>query len=201
MFESNTKLVVLISGNGSNLQAIIDAIDSGKLSATICHVISNRKEAFGLQRAENAGIDSSYFPLKPYINDGRGRIAYDLDLADIINQMQPDLIVLAGLMHVLSAEFLGRISAKVINLHPALPGQFAGTHAIERAYEAFQVGEIKHSGCMVHEVIPEVDAGSVIVQAQVALYADDTLEQFEQRMHETEHRILVDAISQLRQHK
>lgn len=199
MSKQSIKLVVLVSGNGSNLQAIIDAIAQDKLEATVRHVISNRKDAFALQRAKQAGIDTSYFPLKPYTSDGRGRIRYDIDLAESINRLQPDLIVLAGWMHVLSVEFLRCIQAKVINLHPALPGQFAGTHAIERAYEAFQRGEITHSGCMVHEVIPEIDAGTVIMQTDVPIDAGDTLEQFEELMHKTEHRLLVDAIRKIGQ--
>jgi folate-dependent phosphoribosylglycinamide formyltransferase PurN len=97
-------------------------------------------------------------------------------------------------MHVFGADFLNQFPNQVINLHPALPGQFAGTHAIERAYAAYQRGEINHSGCMVHLTIPEIDAGSVIVQAEVPIYPHDTLEQFEMRMHTAEHRIIVEAI-------
>lgn len=197
--EQKLKLVVLVSGSGSNLQAIMDAIAHQSLQAVILCVISNRKDAYALQRAQIAGIETHYFPLKPYTSDGRGRIAYDLDLADYIIQTQADLVVLAGWMHVLSPEFLDCMKAKVINLHPALPGQFAGTHAIERAYESYHRGEITHSGCMVHEVVPEVDAGKVIVQADVPIYADDDLSQFEARMHDHEHRILVEAIRKISQ--
>jgi formyltetrahydrofolate-dependent phosphoribosylglycinamide formyltransferase len=106
----------------------------------------------------------------------------------------PDLIILAGWLHILSAEFLNRFPRKVINLHPALPGMFPGTNAIQRAYEAFQQGDITHSGCMVHYADAEVDAGQPIVQEVVPLRPDDTLETFEARMHETEHRLIVEAI-------
>ncbi len=188
------KLVVLISGSGTNLQAIIDAIHAGTLTAQIALVVSNRKAAYGLTRAEQAGIATLYLPLKPYLDDGRGREAYDADLAAAIVPYQPDLIVLAGWMHILSPAFLDQFPRRVINLHPALPGHFPGTHAIERAYEAFQRGEITSSGCMVHYAVPEVDAGDVIASVQVTFEPEDTLESFEARMHAQEHKLIVQAI-------
>lgn len=187
-------IVVFISGSGSNLQAIIDAVQAGELDINIALVVSNRKEAYGLVRAREHGIPTLYHPLKPYRDAGKSREEYEADLAERVRPLHPDLIVLAGWMHVLGAGFLNRFPNQVINLHPALPGQFAGTHAIERAYEAYQRGEISHSGCMVHLTIPEVDAGPVITQATVPLYPDDTLAQFETRMHQAEHRIMVEAI-------
>ncbi len=96
-------------------------------------------------------------------------------------------------MHVLSKAFLDQFPQRVINLHPALPGQFPGTHAIERAFEAFQQGDILHSGCMVHYAIPEVDAGAVIAQQVVPLYHTDALTDFEARMHAAEHELIVRA--------
>ena len=191
------KLVVMVSGGGSNLQALIDAIADKSLNAEIIHVIANRKNAYALERAKTQGIPASVHLLKPYKNDGRGRDQYDLDLAEMIQDLSPDLVVLAGWMHILSAEFLEKVSLDVINLHPALPGAFAGVNAIERAYDAFQHGEITHSGCMIHYVIPEVDAGNVIVQASVSILDDDTLESFAERMHQTEHRIIVEAVRKI----
>ncbi len=188
------RLVVMISGSGTNLQALIDAVSNGRLPAHIVGVISNRKEAYGLVRAERAGIPTRYFPLKRYTAAGKSREAYDADLAEIVAAFQPDLIVLAGWMHVLSPAFLAQFPRRVINLHPALPGQFAGTHAIERAFVAFQQGHITHSGCMVHLAIPEVDAGEVIALRQVPLYPDDTLETFAARMHAAEHELIVEAV-------
>ncbi len=185
---------MFISGSGSNLQAIIDAVQSGELNVDIAIVVSNRKAAYGLVRAAENGIPTFYHPLKPYRDAGKGREEYEADLAERVRPLQPDLIVLAGWMHVLGAGFLNQFPNRVINLHPALPGQFAGTHAIERAYEAYQRGEISHSGCMVHLTIPEVDAGPVITQATVPIYPEDTLEQFEARMHSAEHAIMVEAI-------
>lgn len=189
------RLVVLISGSGTNLQAIIDAIKAKHLKAEIVAVVSNRKAAFGLTRAEQAGIETLYFPLKPYTDAGKSRDDYDADLAEKLKAYQPDLIVLAGWMHIVSPVFLDAFPNRVINLHPALPNEFAGTNAIERAYEAAQKGEIRRSGIMVHYVIPEVDAGEVIIQAEVAILPTDSLEDFANRMHTTEHRLIVQAIA------
>ena len=188
------RLVVLISGNGSNLQALIDATQVGELEAKIVAVVSNRRDAYGLVRAEQAHIPTLYFPLKTYLEAGHSREAYDADLAKMVLAYQPDLMILAGWMHVLSPAFLDRFPGRVLNLHPALPGQFAGTHAIQRAYEAFQRGEIEHTGIMVHWVIPEIDAGPVIATANVPIYTTDSLADLETRMHATEHRLLVEAI-------
>lgn len=187
------RIVVLISGSGTNLQALIDAAHDGRLPATIVAVFSNRRAAYGLVRAERAGIPTHHVPLKPHREAGQSREQYDADLADAVAAYRPDLIVLAGWMHVLSPAFLDRFPQQVINLHPALPGQFPGTHAIERAYEAFRQGEISHSGCMVHYTIPEVDAGAVIARQVVPLYDADTLDDFEARMHAAEHELIVHA--------
>jgi len=186
-------LVVLISGSGTNLQALVDAIERGDLHARIALVVSNRKDAYGLIRAQQVGIATAYFPLKPYASTGRSREAYDADLAALIRPYAPDLIVLAGWMHVLSPAFLDAFPRRVINLHPALPGTFPGVEAIHRAFEAFQKGEITHSGCMVHYAIPEVDAGAVIAQREVPFESGDTLESFEARMHAAEHTLIVEA--------
>lgn len=187
------KIVVMISGSGSNLQAILDATSSGVLNAQVVLVVSNRKAAFGLARARRAGVPTLYFPLKPYQEGGNNREAYDADLAAEILTHDPALIVLAGWMHVLSPAFLDRFPRRVINLHPALPGNYAGTHAIERAFHDYQQGAISHSGCMVHYAIPEVDAGEVLVQRIVPIYPGDTLDSFEARMHAHEHEIIVEA--------
>jgi len=188
------RLAVLVSGNGSNLQAIIEAVAAGTLDAQIVVVVSNRRAAYGLVRARRAGIPTRCFPLKPYRDAGRTREAYDTNLAELVAGFAPDLIVLAGWMHLLSPAFLDRFPRRVLNLHPALPGQFPGTHAIERAYQAFQRGETNHTGVMVHWVVPEMDAGPVVATADVPIYPADTLTDLEARVHEIEHRLLVDAI-------
>jgi folate-dependent phosphoribosylglycinamide formyltransferase PurN len=97
-------------------------------------------------------------------------------------------------MHILSPAFLRQFANRVINLHPALPGQFDGTHAIERAFDAYRRGEIEHSGCMVHLAIPEVDAGPVVAQRSVPILPEDTLEDFATRMHAAEHELIVEAV-------
>lgn len=188
------RLVVMISGSGTNLQAMMDAITSGDLNAEIVLVVSNRKDAYGLVRAQQARIPTLYFPLKPYKEASRSREAYDADLAGEIVPYRPDLIVLAGWMHVLSPAFLNCFPDKVVNLHPALPGAFAGTQAIERAYEAFRRGTVRHSGCMVHYVVPVVDAGPVIAQQTVPIFPEDSLEDFKTRMHQAEHQLIVESI-------
>lgn len=191
------RLIVCVSGSGTNLQAILDTIADGRLSAKIVLVVSNRRAAYGLARAEQAGVPTLYFPLQPYTQAAGGREAYDEALALRLGEYHPDLIVLAGWMHVFSPAFLRHFPSQVINLHPALPGMFPGLHAIERAYTAYRRGESAYSGCMIHHVSPEVDAGRVIAQTIVPLEADDTFQTFEARMHAAEHKLIVRALQQL----
>ncbi|MFN8483824.1 MAG: phosphoribosylglycinamide formyltransferase [Anaerolineae bacterium] len=188
------RLAVLISGGGSNLQALMDAVAQGRLDAEIALVVSNRKAAHGLARAQAANLPTLYLPLKPWTDSGRARADYDADLAERLTAFRPDLVVLAGWMHVLGAAFLERFPGRVVNLHPALPGAFPGTDAIRRAFDAFRAGEIRESGCMLHYVVPEVDAGPVIAQFVVPILADDSLDTFEARMHAAEHALIVEAV-------
>jgi formyltetrahydrofolate-dependent phosphoribosylglycinamide formyltransferase len=187
------RVVVMISGSGTNLQALIDASRNGELAADIVLVASNRQAAYGLERARLATIETLYFPLKPYRIAGESREVYDADLAARIKTYKPDLIVLAGWMHVLSPAFLKHFPGQVINLHPALPGQFDGVGAIERAYEAYRRGKITHTGCMVHYAVPEVDAGPIVEQTTVPFREGESLDDFEIRMHAVEHQIIVHA--------
>ncbi|NOT06463.1 MAG: phosphoribosylglycinamide formyltransferase [Anaerolineales bacterium] len=188
-----SRLVVLISGNGSNLQAILDACASGELDATVVSVISNKAEAYGLTRAHNAGIESIHIPKL----EAESRQQYDARLADYVTTRQPDYIVLAGWMRILSSSFLSCFPNRVINLHPALPGTFPGTHSIERAYDAYQRKEIKHTGVMVHLVPNEgVDNGPVLATEIVPIFADDTLESLEARIHKTEHDLLIKTLKE-----
>lgn len=192
-------LAVLVSGFGSNLQAIIDACESGALPNTqVSVVVSNRKDAYALKRAEAHSIPTIYHPLRPYRLAGRLREEYDADLAKKLSSYPVDLVIQAGWMHVFSMAFLRHFPGRVLNIHPALPGMFPGTHAIERAYEAFQRGEIAHTGVMVHYVPDEgVDVGPVIVQEVVPIYPQDTLQDLEARIHAVEHRIYVQAIAKV----
>ncbi len=190
------RIVVFISGSGTNLQAIMEACKNKTLNADIVLVVSNRKAAYGLERAKQANIPTLYFPLKPYTDAGKSRATYDADLVAVIKPYKPDLIVLAGFMHIFSPVFT-ELFPNTINLHPALPGQFPGAHGIEDAYAAFKRGEIKESGCMVHVVTPELDAGPVIATRTVPFENDDTLESFSTRLHEAEHELIVEAIQKI----
>jgi phosphoribosylglycinamide formyltransferase-1 len=188
------RLVVLISGNGSNLQAILDACASGELNAQVVAVISNQADAFGLERARRANVPALAKP-KPKEQDRR---AYDAELAQWVASYQPDYVVLAGWMRILSSAFLDGFPDRVINLHPALPDAFPGTHAIERAFHAYQRGEIQHTGVMVHLVPDEgVDNGPVLAQEIVPIFPDDTIETLEAKIHQVEHRLLVHTLKGL----
>lgn len=198
------RLVVLISGGGTNLQAILDACGQSAspaplpINARVVAVFSNRPEAFGLARAESAGVPAIAFPKTA----GFDRLAYDKELADRVAGFNPDWIVLAGWMRLLNSVFLSRFPNQVINLHPALPGTFPGTHAIERALLAYQQGQIAETGVMVHVVPDEgVDDGPVLAQQAVPIYPLDTLPGLEERVHVAEHRLLVDVLYRLTQKK
>ncbi|MBI3168730.1 MAG: phosphoribosylglycinamide formyltransferase, partial [Chloroflexi bacterium] len=186
-----SRLVVLISGNGSNLQAILDACKSGNLKAQVVSVISNKADAYGLVRAKNAGVEATHFG--KLANETRQE--YDRRLSDYVTTKLPDYVILAGWMRILSSSFLSSFPNKVINLHPALPDTFPGTHAIERAFEAYQRDKIDHTGVMVHLVPDEgVDNGPVLATEIVSIHKHDTLETLEARVHQTEHRLLVNTL-------
>ena len=188
------RLVVLLSGNGSNLQAILDACANQVLPASVVSVISNKADAFGLTRASKAGLETVYIPKL----ETESRREYDARLADCIATKLPDYIVLAGWMRILTSAFLDRFPNRVINLHPALPDTFPGTHAIERAFEAYQCGEIDHTGVMVHFVPDEgVDNGPMLATQVVPIRPTDTLDSLEAHVHEVEHKLLVEALKKV----
>ena len=215
-----SRLVVLISGNGSNLQAILDACGQSPtplpaenngyaqntpaeeprpgparpLPARVVAVFSNQPDAFGLARARAAGVPAHAFPRLKELD----RAGYDALLAEQVAAYKPDWVVLAGWMRLLSSAFLSRFPARVLNLHPALPGAFPGTHAIERAYEASRQGLIDHTGVMVHLVPDEgVDSGPVLAQEEVPVDPQEDLASLEARIHQVEHRLLVSVIKKL----
>jgi len=190
----NSRLVVLISGNGSNLQAILDACKSGELNAEVVSVISNKVDAYGLVRAKDAGTEAIHFAKQ----GDESRSDYDARLAELVASKQSDYVILAGWMRILTSSFLNHFPNHVVNLHPALPDTFPGTHAIERAFEAYGRGEIEHTGIMVHLVPDEgVDNGPVLATEIVPINKDDTLETLEVRVHQTEHRVLVQTLKNL----
>ncbi|MCE9644430.1 MAG: phosphoribosylglycinamide formyltransferase [Chloroflexi bacterium] len=191
-----SRLVVLISGYGSNLQAILDACAADELPASVVAVISNNADAYGLVRAYEAGVKAIHFQKL----ESESRRDYDARLAEDILTYAPNYIVLAGWMRILTSAFLDHFPNRVINLHPALPGVFPGTHAIDRAFEAYQKGQIRHTGVMVH-LVPDdgVDDGPVLATEIVPIHPNDTLESLEGRVHETEHILLVNTLKSLLQ--
>ena len=188
------RLVVLVSGNGSNLQAIIDACKNSDFPAKITAVISNKKLAYALTRARENQIQDIYLPYDKNLS----RQEYDAKLAETVKSFEPDFVILAGWMRILSSTFLSNFSNQVINLHPALPGKYPGTHAIERAFNDYQAGLITQTGVMVHFVPDEgVDNGPLIAKTVVKIKPDDTLESLEERIHAAEHQLLVENIKKL----
>lgn len=192
--QSLPRLAILVSGNGSNLQAILDACASGLLRAEVAVVISNRETAFALERAKQAGVPALVKRKRP----DQERQSYDGELAEVVRSFSPDWVVLAGWMRILSQPFLNVFPNRVVNLHPALPGTFPGTHAIERAFSAHQKGEITYTGVMVHLVPDEgVDCGPVLGQEIIPILAEDTLESLEDKVHQVEHQLIVRTLRQL----
>ncbi len=188
------RLVVLISGNGSNLQAILEACSGNEIPASVVAVISNKPEAFGLERARRAHVPAIALP--PLA--GETRREYDTRLAAVVSTYLPDYVVLAGWMRLLTSNFLFAFPKRVVNLHPALPGAFPGAHAIERAYAAWQNGQIDHSGVMVHLVPDEgVDNGPLLAAEAIPFLPGESPEQFEARTHAVEHRLLVQTLGEL----
>ncbi|QLE85181.1 phosphoribosylglycinamide formyltransferase [Shewanella sp. Scap07] len=188
------RVLVLISGNGSNLQAIIDGCDD-HLNAEVVGVISNKPDAYGLVRAHHSEIDTSCV----IAHKGESREDYDLRLSAAIEKYQPDLIVLAGFMRILSDKFVTQYLGKMINIHPSLLPKYPGLHTHQRAIEA---KDAEH-GASVHFVTPELDSGPVILQAKVPVYAEDDVNVLAERVHEQEHAIyplVVKWFSQQRLH-
>lgn len=188
------RIVVLISGSGSNLQALLDACRAGTIPADVVGVVSDRIDAYGLVRADDAGVDTEL--VVPHA--GEERRVYDARLAGAVASLEPDWVVLAGWMRLLSMEFLGHFPDQVINLHPALPGELAGTRAIERAWAEALAGERAESGVMVHFVPDEgVDDGPVLGSRVVPIDVAGTLDSFATAIHDTEHALLVEVLASL----
>jgi len=179
-------IVVLISGRGSNLKAIAKAFDEGKIKGKISLVISNREDAPGLKVAQQFGIPSEFH--NP--SDFASREDYDRHLIDRIEKEKPDLVVLAGYMRILSEEFIKTFEGRLVNIHPSLTPAFKGLHAQRQAVEY----GVKFSGCTVHFVTVDLDAGPVIVQAVVPLTPEDSEETLSEKIRHYEHRIYPQAI-------
>ena len=186
MSNAPIALVVLISGSGSNLQAIIDAINAGSLNARIQAVISNRADAYGLQRAQQAGIATEVLAAGDYPE----REDYDRALQQLIDSYTPQLVILAGFMRILSDVFVDHYAGRMLNIHPSLLPKYRGLNTHQRVLDA---GDPQH-GASVHFVTSELDSGALVIQAAIDVEADDTADSLARRVHQVEHIIYPMAI-------
>jgi phosphoribosylglycinamide formyltransferase-1 len=193
-----TRIVVLASGRGTNLQALLDATRNDTVAASVIAVISHTPTALALERARRAGIPA-HFVAPPRKLENREE--WDGYLADLIEPMAPDLILMLGWMKVLGKGFLDRFpnphrsgEARVWNLHPALPGELPGTDAILRAWEEAEEGRRTKTGVMVHVATPTVDEGRVLCSETVEIDPGKGFEDLETRIHAAEHRLVVEAV-------
>lgn len=175
------RLVVLISGSGSNLQAFIDAIADGSLRADLQAVISNRADAGGLLRAQCAGITTHVLDHRDFAS----REAFDAALAQQVDEYQPDLVILAGFMRILTSTFVARFQGRLLNIHPSLLPKYPGLHTHQRAIDA---GD-RFAGATVHFVTDELDGGPPVLQARVPVHPGDDAASLAARVLEQEHRI------------
>jgi phosphoribosylglycinamide formyltransferase-1 len=180
------RLAVLISGRGSNLQAIIDAINDGRLPARIALVISNVREAQGLARADAAGIPTVVLPHHEWAR----RHDYDTALAETVRQQEVDLVCLAGFMRLLGPAFVDAFPHKILNIHPSLLPSFPGLDAQRQAFEH----GVQVTGVTVHFVDTQLDAGPIVMQAAVPVLPADTLDTLAARILAEEHRVYPEAV-------
>lgn len=180
------RLVVLLSGSGSNLQAIIDACREGRIDAEVVAVISNRPDAYGLERARRAGIPAEVVDHTAFAD----REGFEHELMAHIDRYKPDLVVLAGFMRILTADFVGHYKGRMLNIHPSLLPHFQGLHTHRRALEAGYT----HHGASVHFVTEELDGGPIVLQAEVPVLPDDDEQTLAARVLEQEHRIYPTVI-------
>jgi len=187
------RITVLISGSGSNLQALIDARQTGSLNVEICHVISNVAEAPGLQRAVRAGIRTSVLEHGGFAN----REAFDQALSRLIAEGQPQLVVLAGFMRIIGPAVLDPLRGRMINLHPSLLPLYRGTDTYQRAIDA---GDTEH-GASIHFVTEELDGGPVIAQVLIPILAGDDAASLQARLAPMEHRLVVATVALFSAHQ
>ena len=187
MTRPATRVAALISGEGSNLQALIDAARAGRLGAEIVVVISNLAEARGLERARAAGIGTRHVAAVR----GAERAAYDSALAAELAAHEPDLIVLAGFMRILGTPFVDRFAGRMLNIHPSLLPAYTGLDTHRRVLEARE----RWHGATVHFVTAALDAGPAVLQYRLPVHGDDTVESLARRVHVGEHLILPRAVA------
>jgi formyltetrahydrofolate-dependent phosphoribosylglycinamide formyltransferase len=197
------RLVVFASGSGTNLQAILDGCAGGRIDAEVALVVVDRVEAPARRRARRAGVEEVHWPIEPFRrlhpNQPRAaRCSYDASLAALVGRFSPDWVVLAGWMRLLTSAFLDEFPDRVINLHPALPGEFPGAHAIDDAWAAHRSEGLGRTGVMVHVVPDErVDDGPVLAWREVPIEPTETREMLEARIHAVEHELLVTVLADL----
>ncbi len=188
---SPIKIGVLISGNGSNLQAIIDQVESGHINGRIELVISNKESAYGLIRSKNAGIESKYINSRNFINNEE----FNLRLIEEFQRKNVDLIILAGFLKILTKDFIAKYPNKIINIHPSLIPSFSGKNFYgNKIHEEVLKYGVKYTGVTVHFVDEGTDTGPIILQEVVPVVQDDTIDSLQGRVLEVEHRVLVRAV-------
>ncbi len=180
------RILVLISGNGSNLQALLDQAASGRLGGEVVAVISNKAEAYGLERAQLAGVATEVLPGRDFVD----RESHDAALLQLMEGYQPDLVVLAGFMRILTPGFVRHYAGRMLNIHPSLLPKYQGLNTHQRAIDA---GDDEH-GCSVHFVTEELDGGPVILQARVPVFAEDDAAAVAARVQVQEHAIYPLAV-------
>jgi len=199
--SSPLSLVVLISGSGSNLQALIDKIETGKLNAVIKMVISNREDAYGLKRAAEAGIPTSIVDHRNYAD----RQSFDKALGEKIETYQPELIILAGFMRILTADFVNAYSGKLLNIHPSLLPEFQGLNTHERALEKAKATNMQKNaarhGCSIHFVTEDLDGGPIIAQSIVEVDPHDSPESLAIKVQQEEHELYPACIQLIAENK
>ena len=195
MLNTKKSIAVLVSGTGTNLQAIIDAIKNGDLSNTeISIVISNKQDAHALNRVESEGIKNIFVNPKDFSNN----LDFDKKLVELISDHKVDLIVLAGYTKILTEVFINSFSNKIINIHPALLPDFGGKGMYgSKVHEAVLKSGVKESGCTVHFVTSEIDSGPIISQTKVPILKGDTIDSISKRILKEEHKSLVEAIKKV----
>ena len=174
-------IVVLISGSGSNLQAILEACEANMPNAQVAAVFSNKADAYGLERAKKFNVDGHFVDPKAF----ESRDAFDAELMKQIDQYKPDAVILAGYMRILSSEFVQHYMGKMINIHPSLLPKYPGLHTHQRAIDA----KDKEHGTSVHFVTEELDGGPIVLQAKVPVFADDDADTLAARVQTQEHTI------------
>jgi phosphoribosylglycinamide formyltransferase-1 len=185
--DTPLKLGIMASGNGSNFEAVAQAIDNGQLNAQIPVLIYNNPDAKAATRAANRGIETVLLNHREYKN----RAALDKQIVETLRQYDVDLVILAGWMRLVTSVFIDAFPNRIINIHPSLLPSFKGLHAVEQALQA----KVTITGCTVHLVCLEVDSGPILIQAAVPVLPDDTPETLHTRIQVQEHRILPQAIT------